>query len=70
MERSRASELTPKRGPLAAPRYAKIPTVDPTDHWMMKNPFKLEAWVMVSIPIVVVLIGFIAAVVVGLFHGG
>jgi hypothetical protein len=32
----------------------------------MKNPFKLEAWTMVLIPIVVLLIGFIAAVLVGI----
>jgi hypothetical protein len=30
----------------------------------MKNPFKLEAWVMILIPIIVVLVGLIAAVIV------
>jgi biopolymer transport protein ExbD len=30
----------------------------------MRNPFKLEAWIMVLLPIVVVLIGFITAVIV------
>ena len=34
----------------------------------MKNPFKLEAWTMVLIPIVILLIGFIAAVVTGIFR--
>ena len=33
-----------------------------------KNPFKLEAWTMVLIPIVSLLIGFIAAVVTGIFR--
>jgi hypothetical protein len=32
----------------------------------MKNPFKLEAWTMVLIPIVILLIGFIAALVTGI----
>ena len=31
----------------------------------MKSRFKLEAWVTILIPIVVLLVGFIAAVVVG-----
>lgn len=30
----------------------------------MKNPFKLEAWVMILIPIAVLVIGLIAAVVI------
>lgn len=34
----------------------------------MKNRFKLEAWVMILIPIIVLLIGFIAALVVGHLH--
>jgi hypothetical protein len=34
----------------------------------MKNPFKLEAWTMVLIPIVILLIGFIAAEVTGTFR--
>ena len=34
----------------------------------MKNWFKVEAWVMVLIPITILLIGFVAAVVVGLFR--
>jgi hypothetical protein len=34
----------------------------------MKNPFRLEAWTMVLIPIVILLIGFIAAVVTDIFR--
>lgn len=34
-----------------------------------KNPSKVEAGVMVLIPLVVLLIGFIAAVAVGFAHG-
>ncbi len=30
----------------------------------MKNPFKLEAWIMVLIPIVVLLAGYLAALIV------
>jgi hypothetical protein len=32
------------------------------------NRFKLEAWVMILIPIVVLLVGFIAAVLVAMLH--
>jgi hypothetical protein len=34
----------------------------------MRNRFKLEAWVMVLIPVVTLVIGFITAIIVGVLH--
>jgi hypothetical protein len=36
----------------------------------MRNPFKLEAWVMVLFSIIVVLVAFLAAVIIGHLHRG
>jgi hypothetical protein len=34
----------------------------------MRNRFKLEAWVMALIPVLILVIGFITAVIVGVLH--